>query len=60
LVTNEISKKEFDFAMVGCGGIGLLVIDFIKNNSNEYWVCPFGEDVPKNFMKFENGGYWVK
>jgi len=27
----EISKKDFDFAMLGCGGIGLVLIDFIKN-----------------------------
>ena len=28
---NEISKIDFDFALVGCGGIGLVLIDFIKN-----------------------------
>jgi len=28
---NEIRKKDFDFAMLGCGGIGLILVDFIKN-----------------------------
>lgn len=27
----EIAKKDFDFAMLGCGGIGLILVDYIKN-----------------------------
>lgn len=34
-VTNEIAKRDFDFAMIGCGGIGLLVNDFIKTELNK-------------------------
>lgn len=87
---NEILKKDFDFAMLGCGGIGLILVDFIKNelhkpctylggclqlffgirgnrwehcegwyNSNDYWIKPFPEDIPKNYMVHENGSYWV-
>ena len=30
-ITDEIEKLDFDFATVGCGGLSLLVCDFIKN-----------------------------
>jgi len=91
LVTDKIAEKQFDFAMVGCGGIGLMVIDFIKNRMKKsctylggslqlffgirgkrwedanwdfyngpYWICPFEEDIPKNFKNLENGCYWIK
>lgn len=87
---NEIAKKNFDFAIVGCGGIGLILTDYIKNtcgksctylggivqlifgirgnrwehckgwyNSNDYWIKPFEEDIPKKYMIHENGSYWI-
>lgn len=88
---NEICKKDFDFAMLGCGGIGLILVDFIKNelnksctylggtiqlffgirggrwesiknnwyNSNDYWIKPFKEDIPKHYKVNEGGCYWV-
>lgn len=90
LVQAEITKHDFDFALVGCGGIGLIIIDFIKNQlgkscaylggnlqlvfgikgnrwenanlpgyaANEYWIKPFLEDTPKNFMQLDCGAYW--
>jgi hypothetical protein len=89
-VQDEICTKDFDFAMVGCGGIGLIINDFIKNEMKrsctylggtlqlffgirgnrwewkkspyynaENWVCPFKEDIPKNYLQHENGCYWV-
>ena len=91
MVQKEILGKDFDFAMIGCGGIGLIIADFIKNtmnkpctylggtlqlffgirgnrweknklefyNSNKYWTHFDDEDTPKNYMQFENGGYWT-
>lgn len=35
MMKSEISELEFDLAVLGCGGYGLMLGDFIKNNLNK-------------------------
>ena len=34
-MTNDISKLEFDIALLGCGGYGLPLCEFIKSKMNK-------------------------
>ena len=59
---NDISQIEFDIALLGCGGFGLPLCDFIKSNLNKSAIY-IGGGIQLLFgimgKRWENNPFWV-
>jgi len=87
-IVKKVIEQQSRFALIGCGGIGMMVASRLKKRGviavvmggaiqvlfgikgkrwesheisrfwNDYWVCPFEEEIPGLAHTIENGCYW--